>query len=124
MCVCSPFPVIKRISSFSSGLTVNIYRGTCPHKNVTDKVLILHKALGNTGRESSSSSKHCTGNSLQTNKDHQQQMRYTSKNTLVKDKQGNLLKTDKEQEIQWTEHFQELLNGPQRGTHSGCLRRP
>ncbi|KAL9965924.1 hypothetical protein ACROYT_G029791 [Oculina patagonica] len=32
--------------------------------------------------------------------------------SLVKDKQGNLLTTEKEQELRWTEHFKETLNRP------------
>ena len=30
----------------------------------------------------------------------------------VKDKNGNLLTTEKEQEARWAEHFQEILNRP------------
>jgi len=31
---------------------------------------------------------------------------------LVNDKQGNPLTKEKEQEIRWNEHFQEMLNRP------------
>ena len=31
---------------------------------------------------------------------------------LVKEKQRNLLTTEKEKKIRWTEHFQEILNRP------------
>ena len=36
----------------------------------------------------------------------------TSSNVPIKDKQGKLLTSEKEQEIRWTEHFKEILNRP------------
>jgi len=33
-------------------------------------------------------------------------------NTLIKDKNGKLLTTEKEQDERWTEHFKEILNRP------------
>ena len=38
---------------------------------------------------------------------------HTAQNIPVKDKEGNALKTEKEQLIRWAEHFNELLNRPE-----------
>ena len=38
---------------------------------------------------------------------------HTVQNIPVKDKEGNALKTEKEQLIRWAEHFNELLNRPE-----------
>ena len=38
---------------------------------------------------------------------------HTAQNIPVKDKEGNALKTEKEQLIRWAEHFNGLLNRPE-----------
>ena len=38
---------------------------------------------------------------------------HTAQNIPVKDKEGNTLKTEKEQLIRWAEHFNGLLNRPE-----------
>ena len=38
---------------------------------------------------------------------------HAAQNIPVKDKEGNVLKTEKEQLIRWAEHFNELLNRPE-----------
>ena len=38
---------------------------------------------------------------------------HTTQDIPVKDKEGNTLKTEKEQLIRWAEHFNELLNRPE-----------